>query len=57
MKYYNLEYHPNDSRIKISDDDICQALTGRMGTGGVMYRLYYSSNPDGRRAEMIMRLG
>lgn len=29
-----LEHHPNDSRIKIKDDDICQSLTQRMGTGG-----------------------
>lgn len=31
----NLEYHPQDSRIKIADDDIAQTLSGRMGTGGV----------------------
>lgn len=30
----NLEYHPQDSRIKIADDDIAQTLSGRMGTGG-----------------------
>lgn len=29
-----LEHHPNDSRIKIKDDDVCQSLTQRMGTGG-----------------------
>lgn len=29
-----LEHHPNDSRIKISEDGICQSLTSRMGTGG-----------------------
>ena len=29
-----LENHPNDSRIKISDDNICQSLVSRMGTGG-----------------------
>ena len=29
-----LEHHPNDSRIKVKDDDVCQALTSRMGTGG-----------------------
>lgn len=34
MRYINLEYHPNDSRIKIADDDICQTLSSRMGTGG-----------------------
>lgn len=35
-----LEYHPNDSRIRIADDDICQSLTQRMGTGGVTYLWY-----------------
>ncbi len=34
MKFINLEYHPNDSRTKIAQDDICQSLTSRMGTGG-----------------------
>ena len=29
-----LEHHPADSRIKIKDDDVCQSLTSRMGTGG-----------------------
>lgn len=34
MKVIVLEHHPNDSRIRIVDDGICQSLTGRMGTGG-----------------------
>ena len=34
MKYIALEYHPNDSRIKIAKDDVCQTLNQRMGTGG-----------------------
>lgn len=34
VKFVNLEYHPNDSRIKIAKDDIAQSLTNRMGTGG-----------------------
>lgn len=29
-----LEHHPNDSRIKIKEDGICQTLNQRMGTGG-----------------------
>lgn len=33
-KVFAIENHPNDSRVKMSDDGICQALTGRMGTGG-----------------------
>ena len=29
-----LEHHPNDSRIKIVKDEVCQTLSSRMGTGG-----------------------
>lgn len=29
-----LEHHPNDSRLRIVDDGICQTLNQRMGTGG-----------------------
>lgn len=29
-----IENHPNDSRVKFSEGNIVQALTGRMGTGG-----------------------
>lgn len=29
-----LENHPNDSRVTIREDGICQSLTSRMGTGG-----------------------
>lgn len=31
---YALENHPNDSRVKIRMDGICQTLSTRMGTGG-----------------------
>lgn len=34
MKYVILEHHPNDSRLKIAPDGICQTLSQRMGTGG-----------------------
>lgn len=34
MRFINLEHHPNDSRLKIAHDDICQTLSQRMGTGG-----------------------
>ena len=34
MIFINLEHHPNDSRLKIAPDDICQTLSQRMGTGG-----------------------
>lgn len=29
-----VENHPNDSRVKISEDGVVQTLSGRMGTGG-----------------------
>lgn len=31
-----IENHPNDSRVKFSEGNIVQALTGRMGTGGAI---------------------
>lgn len=34
MRCITLEHHPNDSRIRIKEDGICQSLTSRMGTGG-----------------------
>ena len=34
LKFINLEHHPNDYRIRIVDDEICQTLSTRMGTGG-----------------------
>lgn len=33
-KCFAIENHPNDSRIKIDNNGICQSLTSRMGTGG-----------------------
>lgn len=33
-RYVVLEHHPNDSRIRVSEDGICQTLSQRMGTGG-----------------------
>lgn len=34
MKQIALQHHPNDSRILIVDDGICQTLSQRMGTVG-----------------------
>ena len=34
MRYIPLEHHPNDSRVRIIEDDVCQTLSQRMGTGG-----------------------
>ena len=33
-RYLNLQFNPTDSRIKLVNEDICQTLSGRMGTGG-----------------------
>lgn len=33
-KFWILENHPNDSRVKIKTDGIFQTLSSRMGTGG-----------------------
>jgi len=32
--YIAVENHPTDSRILIRDENICETLTSRMGTGG-----------------------
>lgn len=34
MQVVVLEHHPNDSRLKITADEVCQTLNQRMGTGG-----------------------
>lgn len=34
LKYVILEHHPQDSRIRIIENDICQTLDARMGLGG-----------------------
>ena len=46
---YVLENHPNDSRIKICEDDTFQTLSGRMGTNGnnTPMVMNVSSNWDG----------
>lgn len=41
---YSIENHPNDSRVKIRNDNKVQTLSSRMGTGGgnvpmVMYAI------------------
>ena len=34
IKFCVIENHPADSRVTLSEEDVCQTLTGRMGTGG-----------------------
>lgn len=47
---YAIEHHPNDSRIKLKEDGICQTLNQRMGTGGgnvpLVLEVNESSNDD-----------
>ena len=57
MEYINLEYHPNDSRVRIADDEICQTLTSRMGTGGATYLLSSSLKSEERRLKTILKPG
>ena len=33
-RFYLLENHPQDSRVKITENGICQTLDARMGMGG-----------------------
>ena len=34
MRYMILENHPQDCRVRIREDGICQTLNQKMGTGG-----------------------
>lgn len=49
-KYIPIENHPADSRVKMADDDICQSLTSRMGTGGgnvpLILQIYETDSTD-----------
>ena len=40
-----LENHPNDSRVKIKEDNIFQTLSSRMGTGGGNVPMVMECNP------------
>lgn len=55
MKFINLEYHPHDSRIKIADNEICQTLNQRMGTGGgnvpLILKIYETADSVGIESE------
>lgn len=49
-KYIVIENHPNDSRVTIREDGICQSLTSRMGTGGgnvpLVLQIYEAEDTD-----------
>ena len=51
MRYITLEHHPNDSRLKIIDEDVCQTLSQRMGTGGGNVPLIMEIHEDTDHAE------
>lgn len=55
-KIINLEYHPMDSRIKISAD-ICQTLNERMGTGGGNVPLIMEWVDDNTDREEVLQMG
>lgn len=57
MKFINLEYHPHDSRIKIADDEICQTLNQRMGTGGGNVPLILEIKDEDINREEVLLLG
>jgi DNA (cytosine-5)-methyltransferase 1 len=42
LKHYSLENRPQDSRLKINEDDIVQTLDARMGMGGGNVPLLFS---------------
>lgn len=50
-KHILLEHHPNDSRVRIVDDGICQTLSQRMGTGGGNVPLVIEIDADIQKTE------
>jgi DNA (cytosine-5)-methyltransferase 1 len=42
-----IDSHPMDSRVKLSDDNVVQSLTGRMGTGGATLQWYSKQSKGG----------
>lgn len=55
-RYVILEHHPNDSRIRIVDNGICQTLNVRMGTGGgnvpIVVEIDEGKTDNGNREEV-----
>jgi DNA (cytosine-5)-methyltransferase 1 len=50
-----LENHPADSRVKISEDGVFQALTSRMGTGGGNVPMVMEDNVTASKASYFMK--
>lgn len=53
MRYINLEYHPADSRIRITECDVSQTLNSRMGTGGGNVPLILEIHEDTNREKVL----
>lgn len=51
-----IENHPADSRVKISEDNVCQTLSARMGTGGgnVPLVMETESKPEAANEPIVM---
>ena len=45
-----IDFNPTDSRIRLKEDDVCQTLTARMGTGGNTVPLVFGLSSDQSRA-------
>ena len=41
-----IDFNPTDSRIQLKEDDLCQTLTARMGTGGNTVPLVFGISSD-----------
>ena len=41
-----IDFNPTDSRIRLKEDDLCQTLTARMGTGGNTVPLVFGISSD-----------
>ena len=50
-----LENHPADSRVKVSEDGVFQALTSRMGTGGGNVPMVMEDNVTASKASYFMK--
>ena len=53
VSYKILENHPADSRVKVSEDDIFQTLSSRMGTGGGNVPLLIEHHPQDCRCRIV----
>lgn len=52
-----IENHPADSRVKISEDNVCQTLSARMGTGGGNVPLVMETDPKPEESKEPIVMG